>query len=549
MTSWPKPAAVSCPAGLCYGLSFVTEPQPRLELDLAFETGDWAETRLRLPEGGDADDRRWELISDLEIEGAFLERCAGAQLWLKHAPYARIRVRYAVASGYERHAPDPYKPRLSRQSALFIGERVIALPNRWLGDRCQVAWRRRPRGWEAGTSVRAPQACSARDLLEGVFYAAARGQIQEAGVAGQPSLKIVSLGESSAVSAEVRRLAGRLLPATEHFWQSPHELRLLIVASVASHTLAAHAVGRVFAGAVLFLLDVAATPDGLDFLVAHELTHAWCPGRLTSTSRITPADYWFSEGLTDSFAARTLIVSGLWSARDFAEHLNRRLQRYAASRYRATSLSALLACREDPSAFRHLYDRGCLLATKWGLEIWDDSAAAPGTRDAAVRTLARESAAAASGAAGPFLSELAAMHPGDLPGDVVRHIERGAPIALRAPAGSRLVRLRSRRAPVFGLGFERRRRDDGRWEVTAVAPGSGADVAGLRPGDVLRALSGASQVAEPRVQVLFADRDACEPPTTFSPTVTRSVIAQSLEILSAGPQPALATADQCLIAY
>lgn len=544
------PIAADRPAGLSYALSYEIEPRPRLAVELAFDVGDWTETRLRLPEKGDADDRRWELISDIEVAGAGIEARADAQVWLKHAPNARIQVRYAVADGYERTDPDPYRPRLSRHSALFIGERVFGLPERWVGNDGHVAWRRYPSGWSVGATVQASQSNRIRDLLEGVFYGGARGQIEGARLLGQHQLAFVALGGPTAAEAEVRLLAERILPAAEAFWRSPHGLRTLVVASVAPQTLTAQAVGRVFDGAVLFLLDPTAAPRTLDFLVAHELTHAWCPGRLMSTARVTPSDYWFSEGVTDSFAARTLVLSGLWSAPEFAQHLNRRLRRYAGSRYRTEPLANVLAGRgADSAAVRHLYDRGCLLATKWGLEIWDDSAAAPGVREAAIRALRSDAAAKDDGAAKRFLSELAAIHPGDLAGDVARHIEAGDPIALPTPPASRLVALSTRRSPIFGPGFERWRRDDGLWEVSAVDAGSGAEVAGLKPGDVLRAVRRASHAADARVEVMFADRDAGEPPTSFAPQRKREVLAQSLEILELETRTESATAGQCLVTY
>lgn len=425
---------------LASDISVVLTPWPasgstRLNVALTFRGAASGRTRFTLPNHGDSDGERWRLIGDLQMAGSSIARRADQDIFLEHPPGAPVQIGYEVADGYgfgRGRATDPYCPRTTPAGVLAFGDRILALPAISPATVAALRWGDLPSGWIGRTSLREPERCRVYDLLHGVFVAGPRAGAGEALRVGGQDTEVVALGVTNQAASRICTLAGRLLPACERFWGSLHDFRLLVAASVARRTLGADVVARVLPGAAVFLSDEARPIPDLKFLVAHELTHAWSPARLAPDQPSGPRDYWFTEGFTDGFAARTLLLSGLWDVEAFVADLNRTLARYAASPVRSWPLRRILGNWPSRLLAKHLYDRGRLLSILWGFSLWRAGTGREGVRQAAIRA-SQTGGSPESGIADSFLAALSRIHRRDLRTDVSRYIEEGEAILLPSP--------------------------------------------------------------------------------------------------------------------
>lgn len=107
-----------------------------------------------------------------------------------------------------------------------------------------------------------------------------------------------------------------------------------------------------------------ANPADVALGLAHELFHEWNARRLNR-----PEDerlYWFSEGVTDYYAAMTLWRSGIWDFQRVLKDFNERARQYFGSSVRNYTADRMAEQRKtDFNAERLPYLQGYLLAAHW----------------------------------------------------------------------------------------------------------------------------------------------------------------------------------------
>lgn len=250
------------------------------------------------------------------------------------------------------------------------------------------------------------------------------------------------------------------------------------------------------------------TYDELVYVIAHELFHAWNARRLRPAeqvpcdfSRVTPArSLWITEGVTEYYAHRAMLVAGKWSRGRYLERLGEEAARALQAARRGPSLEedAELAWHQadeaggDPDAW---YARGHLAALALDASI---RAATEGRRslDDVVRALL----AAADRAGGVLpvdtdvLSRQVAALAGPIPAERVLGLSRSrdeSALVRESLAGLGLGLL-TEEAPARTIAGFAAEPDGHALRVSAVTPNGPAAHAGLRPGDRILTLDGAA---------------------------------------------------------
>jgi predicted metalloprotease with PDZ domain len=248
---------------------------------------------------------------------------------------------------------------------------------------------------------------------------------------------------------------------------------------------------------------------------AHEFFHLWNVKRIRPQA-LEPVDYtkemytrslWFAEGVTDTYAAFTLVRTGLWSAQqfytDFAAHMNE-LEGRPAHRWQSAEQSSLDAWLEKYTLYNRpeesisYYNKGKLLGL--GLDILiRDSTDNRGSLDDMLRYLNDEYALRGRfydesqdlrAAAEAVIRKSAPGAKADLRDFFNRYVAGTDEMAYSdwlERAGLLLKPSGQRRAV---LGFSLRREGGDSSIVQALEPGSSAEEAGLREGDAVIALNG-----------------------------------------------------------
>ena len=265
-------------------------------------------------------------------------------------------------------------------------------------------------------------------------------------------------------------------------------------------------------------LALQAPPDlqlpgaAFDLLMTQGLTRAWVAERFGPLAHAGRGDEsqraWFAEGVADFLSHRTLLRQGLWTPNDYAATLNRKI----AATLRTTGAAAVPAA--DPLALAAL--QGEWLALRWHAALL--AAGRPGLEAQLQRLLVPAAQARREGPISAPLAThrlLAALRPvlGDAAlADLKRHVEQGEPVDF-GPAA-------------LGPCFVGRRQAVGRWQLgfdpvslktgvlQAVEPGSTAEAAGLRNGQLLRGHAWAPGDATQTVWLRLQDGSA--PPVEVS---------------------------------
>jgi hypothetical protein len=253
---------------------------------------------------------------------------------------------------------------------------------------------------------------------------------------------------------------------------------------------------------------------GFEFLVAHENLHLWIPsqfGTMPQGAVAEVADYWFSEGFTNFYTHRLLLLAGQWDLPRYGQALSQVLRDYWRSPERnATAASIAPRFFSDQVAGRQMYLRGELLALRWDADLRRQGHAG---LDAVMRGLLLPGAAARET---PLASQrlLQALQPmlGASPAQAVQsHIERGQAIELTSDILGPCFQLIWKDEPRWELGFDRASFDAR--QLKGLLPDGPAARAGLQEGMELVGWSvrGGDVTQPAEIQVRLADP---EPGTT-----------------------------------
>ncbi|HJV43036.1 MAG TPA: hypothetical protein VJ655_15575, partial [Caulobacter sp.] len=259
---------------------------------------------------------------------------------------------------------------------------------------------------------------------------------------------------------------------------------------------------------------------------AHELFHAWNPGRLGEP--IGPSGYWLSEGFTDFYARRLLRRAGLISSAAFAGLWNESLRAYGVSPARTMpGARAAEVFWTDPIAEKIPYQRGAMLAALWDWRLRQRGLTLDAVLRAQAETFRKRPNASLTEL---FVAEM--IKAGlDIREDLARHVDEGATIELPQDVFAPCGKLETVTAPSFELGFEPEPTSDGFLKVSRIKPGSAAERAGLRDGmTIVRKISGANGDSTRPYELLIRSTDGAIRTVRFLPQGDGAVRYQSLTL-------------------
>ncbi|THD50697.1 PDZ domain-containing protein [Phenylobacterium sp.] len=255
------------------------------------------------------------------------------------------------------------------------------------------------------------------------------------------------------------------------------------------------------------------TADSLQLLVAHEMAHTWpaMQGEHGDTA-------WYSEGTAEYYS---LALS--WRARAIPldkviKTLNERADAYYSNPYRAlTNLQAAERFWNDPVAQTVPYGRGWLYLIQTDAEIRQASKGARSLDDVVKELRRRQVAGKPYGI--PQWLELVGQELGPAKAKAgYDHMVSGGLLVPPDAAFAPCLAVERHPTRLFELGFARRSLNDDR-VVRDLVPGSAADKAGVRNGDVIVEVSDVNKVRadETLPLVLTLRRDGTRQTVSFTP--------------------------------
>jgi predicted metalloprotease with PDZ domain len=241
---------------------------------------------------------------------------------------------------------------------------------------------------------------------------------------------------------------------------------------------------------------------------AHEFFHLWNVKRIRPQS-LQPVDYtkemwtralWFAEGVTSTYASFAMVRSGLWKREQFYNDLGQQftaLEARPAHLWQSAEESSLdtwldkYDYYDEPQVSISYYNKGQILGVMLDLAIRDATDNRKSLDDV-LRAMNAEYAQR-----GRFYDDSAGVE---------QEVEKVAGRSFREffakyvagteeipyndflhPAG---LQARTQQREMADFGFETSRGSDGSLTIASVAPGSGAEQAGLQAGDILLQLDG-----------------------------------------------------------
>ncbi len=249
--------------------------------------------------------------------------------------------------------------------------------------------------------------------------------------------------------------------------------------------------------------------DIVESIVAHEFFHLWNVKRIRPQA-LEPIDYihgndtwdlWFCEGVTSTFGTLSLLRAGLISTQDFYRHVAAEIQILQSRTARLTQsaeVSGLEAWLEKYSDYNRpdrsisYYNKGELLGYLLDLALRHATGNGAGLDDL-LRSLNEEFARRGRFWTEADLQATVARLAPDFPGreEFFRNNLRGThELDYNTYLNYAGLRLESETVEAAAWGFTARRNLHEQVVVDSVEPGSGAQKAGLAPGDVLWKLNG-----------------------------------------------------------
>jgi predicted metalloprotease with PDZ domain len=469
--------------------------QGRLRVELLWETEGRTESALSVsPQWGTLADVP-AILRNMTWEGATDVRREGATWIVRHARGAELAARYDVQPPDRTFDwPRTHHPITSAHFFHGIGNAFLLVPQSARGaperDVDALLHWRIPRTWKAlcswgvGTSVGARVKPSD---VRNALYAAGEFQVASH---ERPGLSLdVATARGCGFSAEALGvLAADIVRGQCAFMKETDFPRFVVCAIPVGPPLKSGdtrlAGTGLYHSFALFVPPSSRLDDGVEHLFAHELFHHW-NGRLLAAAQPERLVFWFVEGFTDYYALRILFESQRWSARTYADWLNRHLRDYAANpAQRATNQQILERFWSERETYGEVaYQRGLLLGLRW--HYLARQRGVPDGVDRWVLTLLREGREHGLQVSNDVLQSRAVELLGPwMREEFERFVTAAEPVPV--PPDALLPALTGASTPVYEyqLGFDRAGSLAQR-RVRGLIPASAAELAGLREGDEL----------------------------------------------------------------
>ena len=509
----------------------------RLQVEIAFDAGGRSSTTLRLPGG-------WAEVTETAAgDVGLLAASPGPRLLpvpgapalrqVLHGPDERVRLQWQLVPATD--GTQASGVRLSARWLAFSGQSVLPMPvetdgrappnacialaglapgGRWVSSHGATDT---PQAWLRLTAGAAPLAVRVQQAL------LAGGALQTHSALADGSRLTVALPDGPwRFDAEaLHRAAAQAIAAQRRYWGNASASTgaegalpwlLLLMPADAGQT-----GGTAWQRALALQApaDLQLPGAGFDLLMTQGLARAWVAERFGPLAHAGRGDEgqraWFGEGVADFLSHRALLRQGLWTPNDYAATLNRKI----AATLRTSGPAAVPAA--DPLVLAAL--QGEWLALRWHAALL--AAGRPGLEAQLQRLLVPAAQARREGPISAPLAThrlLAALRPvlGDAAlADLKRHVEQGEPVDF-GPAA-------------LGPCFVGRRQAVGRWQLgfdpvslktgvlQAVEPGSTAEAAGLRNGQLLRGHAWAPGDATQAVWLRLQDGSASPVEVSYLP--------------------------------
>lgn len=223
---------------------------------------------------------------------------------------------------------------------------------------------------------------------------------------------------------------------------------------------------------------------GLLSLLSHEIFHTWNPLKMGQIRSPEENTNWFTEGFTTYYQDLLLWQAGLIGDAQYLEAVNRIIRDYLFSPARNATLQELInRSRKDQAKGRIPYERGALIALSLDDEIRRRSMG-KSSLDTLMRELFDERKAHADLSRERIFAAIGRHLDAGVLNRVRVYVDSGAlieaPQKLRVPCAERVVV----EMPEFELGMDRTALIENQ-QVVALKPGSAAERAGVRNGDVV----------------------------------------------------------------
>jgi predicted metalloprotease with PDZ domain len=501
--------AASRPATVDYRLGIEAPKQglPVATVEIRFRGDADGETRIQLPQrygyGRDA----WRYVSDLTIQGAKATAPDAAHRVLRHAPGAKLVVRYRVQSAYPEDPPgqegNTYRgPLLRPDWFALIGEFVFASPEGRDHEAATFRWNRLPKGWRAVSDLdhgAMGRPLTVTEIVESISVGGSA--IEVTSPPSVPGLRVVRPNAATSFPASLPDEIAKTVAAQRTFWSDAGQPYLVALVPLAAKPGGGQSTGGTGRGDGFILYSTPGHGGGLGWTIAHEHTHTWIPSRI---GRMPPereqAAFWLSEGVTDFVALRTLARAGLISPQDAVARLDGTLKAYDQNPARTAPAARIIAdFWKDYDVEQAPYQRGALLALKWDEDIRRKTGGKADLDDVILRM--RDHYRQFPQGQGPdvvtnLVSAVWVVAQIDLRPDIARYADGGAPIVFPEIMFDGCLDARVNVSPGFDSGFDHAgsapakvvkgvKRRGPAWN-TGLRDGMRLDAIDLRPGDMTR---------------------------------------------------------------
>lgn len=233
--------------------------------------------------------------------------------------------------------------------------------------RCEIRWDGFPDGWQLvnsfGIDRRNQEFTTTLGRLRKAVFAGGDFRIARS----KKGLLLVTRSAWKFSDREATDLLDRIAEAQIDIWRdrglSGHLVYLLATNEPAGHWQGENRTRSM----VLQMSRDTATPVDVAHGLAHELFHAWNAHRLNRSD--DERLYWFTEGVTDYYAAITLWRSGVWNFERVLSTFNTVARQYFGSPVRNYTADRMVEHRKsDFHAERLPYLQGFLLAAHWNTD-------------------------------------------------------------------------------------------------------------------------------------------------------------------------------------
>lgn len=330
------------------------------------------------------DGKTSDKVNNLANEKAtekFVEAASGDAVRTRritHAPNAALTVSYRltrIGESYPQSQRDAYAPVLESTYFHVIGEGAWIVPQRPRDEKVTIRlqWEL-PANWMIANSFAANQrrqqfSVPLSTFRQGLFIGG-DFRLSKFTVRDQP-VYVALRGEWGFFDEHFTDLAKRIVEVERGFWpdyQYPHYLISAIPIGKAS--LGINIGGSGHENAFALYMQPNTAIKELRTLLAHELWHNWNAPKFGGLKDPEPLLYWWSEGITDFYARRLLLQSGLFTPQEFVKSYNDVLRAYTQSKVRNAPNSRILAEFWKNTEVGMLpYQRGNLFAVRLDREI------------------------------------------------------------------------------------------------------------------------------------------------------------------------------------